>query len=85
MKIGRIEAFAVRYPESNNNGKIRALTLVRIETTTGKRAGAKRSLGERTRPLRSSSSWNAGWPLSCSTTTHSAWSDYGTGNVTGTA
>jgi L-alanine-DL-glutamate epimerase-like enolase superfamily enzyme len=35
MRIGRIEAFAVRYPESNNDGKIRSLTLVRVETDDG--------------------------------------------------
>jgi hypothetical protein len=29
--IARIEAFAVRYPEPNNDGKIRSLTLVRVE------------------------------------------------------
>ena len=33
--IARIEAFPVRYPEPNNNGKIRALTLVRVETDDG--------------------------------------------------
>ena len=25
MRVGRVEAFAVRYPESNNDGNIRAL------------------------------------------------------------
>ncbi len=35
MKVGRVEAFAVRYPEPNNDGKIRSLTLVRIETDDG--------------------------------------------------
>ena len=35
MKIGRVEAFAVRYPEPNNDGKMRALTLVRVETDDG--------------------------------------------------
>ena len=35
MRVGRVEAFAVRYPESNNDGKIRALTLVRVETDDG--------------------------------------------------
>ncbi|HWC03285.1 MAG TPA: hypothetical protein VHF87_10965 [Methylomirabilota bacterium] len=35
MRVGRVEAFAVRYPEPNNHGKIRALTLVRIETDDG--------------------------------------------------
>ena len=35
MRVGRVEAFAVRYPEPNNDGKIRALTLVRIETEDG--------------------------------------------------
>lgn len=33
--IARIEAFPVRYPEPNNDGKIRALTLVRIEDDAG--------------------------------------------------
>lgn len=33
--IARIEAFPVRYPEPNNNGKIRALTLVRVEADDG--------------------------------------------------
>ncbi len=32
MRIERVQAFAVRYPEPNNDGKIRALTLVRVET-----------------------------------------------------
>lgn len=35
MKIARIEAFPVRYPEPNNNGKTRSLTLVRIEADDG--------------------------------------------------
>src|SRR5262245_32944485 len=35
MRVGRVEAFAVRYPESNNDGTIRALTLVRVETDDG--------------------------------------------------
>ena len=35
MRIDRVEAFAVRYPEPNNDGKIRSLTLVRIETDDG--------------------------------------------------
>jgi L-alanine-DL-glutamate epimerase-like enolase superfamily enzyme len=35
MKIARIDAFPVRYPEPNNNGKIRSLTLVRIESDDG--------------------------------------------------
>jgi L-alanine-DL-glutamate epimerase-like enolase superfamily enzyme len=34
-RIARIEAFPVRYPEPNNDGKIRALTLVRIEDDAG--------------------------------------------------
>ena len=33
--IARIEAFPVRYPEPNNDGKIRALTLVRVEADDG--------------------------------------------------
>ena len=35
MKIARIDAFPVRYPEPNNNDKIRSLTLVRIEADDG--------------------------------------------------
>lgn len=35
MRVGRVQAFAVRYPEPNNDGKIRALTLVRVETDDG--------------------------------------------------
>src|SRR5262249_46487850 len=35
QRVDRIEAFAVRYPEPNNDGKIRALTLVRVETDDG--------------------------------------------------
>ncbi len=35
MRIDRVQAFAVRYPEPNNDGKIRSLTLVRIETVDG--------------------------------------------------
>jgi L-alanine-DL-glutamate epimerase-like enolase superfamily enzyme len=35
MKVGRIEAFAVRYPEPNNDGKLRSLCLVRVETEDG--------------------------------------------------
>jgi L-alanine-DL-glutamate epimerase-like enolase superfamily enzyme len=35
MRVGRVEAFAVRYPEPNNDGRIRALTLVRVETDAG--------------------------------------------------
>ncbi len=35
MKITRIEAFPVRYPEPNNNNKIRSLALVRIEAADG--------------------------------------------------
>ena len=34
-KIARIDAFPVRYPEPNNDGKIRSLTLVRIEADDG--------------------------------------------------
>ena len=34
-KVARVEAFPVRYPEPNNDGKIRSLTLVRIETDDG--------------------------------------------------
>ena len=35
MSIARVEAFAVRYPEPNNNGKIRSLTLARVEADDG--------------------------------------------------
>jgi L-alanine-DL-glutamate epimerase-like enolase superfamily enzyme len=35
MRVERIEAFAVRYPEPNNDGKIRSLTLTRVETGDG--------------------------------------------------
>jgi L-alanine-DL-glutamate epimerase-like enolase superfamily enzyme len=35
MKVSRIEAFAVRYPEPNNDDKLRSLCLVRIETEDG--------------------------------------------------
>ncbi|MCB1500034.1 MAG: mandelate racemase/muconate lactonizing enzyme family protein [Bauldia sp.] len=34
-KIARIEALPLRYAEPNNNGKIRCVTLIRIETATG--------------------------------------------------
>lgn len=33
--IGRVEAFPVRYPEPNNDGRIRSLCLVRVETSDG--------------------------------------------------
>lgn len=33
--IARVDAFPLRYPEPNNNGKLRYVTLVRIETTGG--------------------------------------------------
>lgn len=35
MKVARIDAFPVRYPEPNNNDKIRSLTLIRIEASDG--------------------------------------------------
>jgi L-alanine-DL-glutamate epimerase-like enolase superfamily enzyme len=35
MTIDRIQAFAVRYPEPNNDGRIRSLCLVRAETSDG--------------------------------------------------
>jgi L-alanine-DL-glutamate epimerase-like enolase superfamily enzyme len=35
MRVGRVEAFPVRYPEPNNDGRIRSLTLVRVETDEG--------------------------------------------------
>ena len=35
MKVGRVQAFAVRYPEPNNDGKLRSLCLVRVETDDG--------------------------------------------------
>ena len=34
-RIARVEATAVRYPEPNNDGKIRSLCLVRVETDDG--------------------------------------------------
>lgn len=34
-RIARIDATAVRYPEPNNDGKIRSLCLVRVETADG--------------------------------------------------
>lgn len=33
--IARVDAYPLRYPEPNNNGKLRCVTLVRIETTSG--------------------------------------------------
>lgn len=35
MTIARVQAFPVRYPEPNNDGKIRSLCLVRVETSDG--------------------------------------------------
>ncbi|MFO1541367.1 MAG: mandelate racemase/muconate lactonizing enzyme family protein [Chloroflexota bacterium] len=35
LRIARIDAFAVRYPEPNNDGKVRSLTLVRVEGADG--------------------------------------------------
>ena len=35
MRIGRVQAFAVRYPEPNNDGKLRSITLARVETEDG--------------------------------------------------
>jgi L-alanine-DL-glutamate epimerase-like enolase superfamily enzyme len=35
MRIGRVQAFAVRYPEPNNDNKLRSLCLVRVETDDG--------------------------------------------------
>jgi L-alanine-DL-glutamate epimerase-like enolase superfamily enzyme len=35
MRIDRVQAFAVRYPEPNNDGRIRSLTLVRVDTDDG--------------------------------------------------
>jgi len=35
LRIARIDAFAVRYPEPNNDGKIRSLTLVRVTSADG--------------------------------------------------
>ena len=48
MRVGRVEAFAVRYPEPNNDGKIRALTLVRSRPTTGRRLGRGDHRGQET-------------------------------------
>jgi L-alanine-DL-glutamate epimerase-like enolase superfamily enzyme len=33
--IARVEAFPLRYPEPNNNGKVRHVTLLRVETQSG--------------------------------------------------
>lgn len=33
--VRRVDAFPQRYPEPNNNGKLRYLTLLRVETTNG--------------------------------------------------
>ena len=35
MTIARVQAFPVRYPEPNNDGRIRSLCLVRVETSDG--------------------------------------------------
>jgi L-alanine-DL-glutamate epimerase-like enolase superfamily enzyme len=35
MTIDRVQAVAVRYPEPNNDGKVRSLCLVRVDTTDG--------------------------------------------------
>jgi L-alanine-DL-glutamate epimerase-like enolase superfamily enzyme len=35
MTIARVQAFPVRYAEPNNDGKVRSLCLVRVETTDG--------------------------------------------------
>jgi L-alanine-DL-glutamate epimerase-like enolase superfamily enzyme len=35
MKVDRIQAFAVRYPEPNNDGQVRSIALVRVETDDG--------------------------------------------------
>ena len=35
MRVGRMQAFALRYPEPNNDGQVRSLTLVRVETDGG--------------------------------------------------
>jgi L-alanine-DL-glutamate epimerase-like enolase superfamily enzyme len=35
MSIARVQAFPVRYPEPNNDGKIRSICLVRVETDDG--------------------------------------------------
>lgn len=45
MKIVRIEAFPVRYPEPNNNGKIRSLTLVRVEADDGQTGWGEATTG----------------------------------------
>jgi L-alanine-DL-glutamate epimerase-like enolase superfamily enzyme len=34
-RIGRVRAFALRYPEPNNDGKLRSITLVAVETEDG--------------------------------------------------
>ena len=35
MRIARIDAFPLRYPEPHDSGKLRCVTLVRIETDEG--------------------------------------------------
>lgn len=35
MTVARVEAFPVRYPEPNNDGRIRSVCLVRVETSDG--------------------------------------------------
>jgi hypothetical protein len=35
MHVGRAQAFALRYPEPNNDGQVRSLTLARVETDGG--------------------------------------------------
>ena len=35
MTIDRVQAVAVRYPEPNNDGRIRSLCLVRVDTSDG--------------------------------------------------
>ncbi len=35
MIVARVQAFPVRYPEPNNDGRIRSLCLVRVETSDG--------------------------------------------------
>ena len=35
MRVDRVQAFALRYPEPNNDGQVRSLTLARVETDGG--------------------------------------------------
>ena len=61
-RIARVDAYPLRYPEPNNDGKIRHVTLVRIETARWRRRlGRGDHRGRRSRPSRSRSWWSGGW------------------------